>query len=208
MASRLSTVIAATPEADLAVVGAMAGQFESYILRGEVYRTVVVPASADGGGTGERPIQSSVGDVLARLHKLEAQSNLLTPAQKQELTEAQAQIGKTTDRLPSHYQALLLRETRARLNSLNWFLDDCSENGRECRVQYPFEIRNRQRIAEIGKALDESGAAALAAQLATVDQRLREMSKEGAFVWDAGVAPVYPHDEYWYLYALPVGPDP
>ena len=75
-------------------------------------------------------------------------------------------------------------------------------------MQYPFEIRNRQRIAEIGKALDESGAAALAAQLATVDQRLREMSKEGAFVWDAGVAPVYPHDEYWYLYGLPVGPDP
>ena len=208
MASRLSTVIAATPETDLAVVGAMAGQFESYILRGEVYRTVVVPASTVGGGTGERPVQSSGGDVLARLHKLEAQSNLLTEAQKQELTEAQAQIGKTAERLPSHFQALLLREARARLNSLNWFLDDCGENGRECRVQYPFEIRNRQRIAEIGKALDESGAAALAAQLATVDQRLREMSKEGAFVWDAGVAPVYPRDEYWYLYALPVGPDP
>ena len=56
MMSKLSTVIAATPETDLAVVGAMAGQFESYILRGEVYRTVVVPASADGGGSGERPV--------------------------------------------------------------------------------------------------------------------------------------------------------
>ena len=208
MASRLSTVVAARPETDLAVVGAMAGQFESYILRGEVYRTVAVQASADGGGTGERPVQSSVGDVLARLHKLEAQSNLLTEAQKQELTEAQAQIGKTAEHLPSHFQALLLREARARLNSLNWFLDDCSENGRECRVQYPFEIRNRQRIAEIGKALDSASAAALANPLAAIDQRLRGLSGGGEFVWEAAVAQVYPRDEYWYLYGLPVGPDP
>ena len=170
----------------------MAGQFESYILRGEVYRTVAVPASADGRGTGEHRIQSSVGDVLARLHKLEAQSALLTAAQKEALAEAKAQIEETTGRLPSHFQALLLREARARLNSLNWFLDDCSENRRECRVQYPFEIRNRQRIAEIGKALDAAGAAALATHLATIDQRLGSITGGGEFVWDAAVAQVYP----------------
>ncbi|MCY4412023.1 MAG: hypothetical protein OXC27_16340 [Caldilineaceae bacterium] len=208
MANILSTVIAAAPETDLAVVAAMAGQFESYIMRGEVYRTVVLPATADGGGTGESRIQSSVGDVLARLHKLTAQSALLTAVQKEGLTDAKTQIEEATDRLPSHYQALMLREARARLNSLNWYLDDCSENRRECRVQYPFEIRNRQRIAEIGKALDEAGAAALATQLATIDQRLGSLLGGGEFVWDAAVAQVYPREEYWYLYALPVGPDP
>lgn len=208
MATRLSTVIAATPETDLAVVEAMAAQFESYILQGEVYRTVVVPASVDGGAAGERPVQSSGGDVLARLHKLSAQAGLLTPAQKQVLAEAKAQIDRATERLPSHHQALLLREAKARLNSLNWFLDDCSENRRECRVQYPFEIRNRQRIAEIGKALDEANADALATQLATADQRLQGMLEGGEFVWEAAVANLYPRDEYWYLYALPVGPDP
>ena len=127
MATRLSTVIAATPETDLAVVVSMAEQFESYILRGEVYRTVVVPVSGDGGA-GERPVQSSCGDVLARLHKLTGQSDSLSSEQEQALAEARAQIDTATGRLPSHYQALLLREARARLNSLNWFLDDCSEN--------------------------------------------------------------------------------
>ena len=204
MATRLSTVIAAAPETDLAVIAAMAAQFESYILRGEVYRTVAVPASSHG----EERIQSSGGDLLARLHKLSAQSDLLTPAQKQALAEAGAQIKATTKRLPSHYQALLLREARARLNSLNWFLDDCQENRRECRVQYPFEIRNRQRIAEIGKALDAASAKALAAQLDAIDQRLRRLTGGGGFVWDASVAHVYPRSEYWYLYALPVGRDP
>ena len=207
MATRLSTVIAATPETDLAVVGAMAAQFESYILRGEVYRTVAMPASSQG----EERIQSSGGDLLARLHKLSAQSDALTPAQKQALSEARAQIEATTGRLPSHYQALLLREAKARLNSLNWFLDDCQENRRECRVQYPFEIRNRQRIAEIGKALEAASAKALATQLENIDQRLRRLTGVGAgdrFVWDASVAHVYPREEYWYLYTLPVGPDP
>lgn len=208
MASRLSTVVAAAPETDLAVVTAMAGQFESYIMRGEVYRTVVVPVSVDGGGSGERPVQSSCGDVLARLHKLAAQTDSLAAEQVQALAAARAQIETAVARLPSHYQALLLREAKARLNSLNWFLDDCSENRRECRVNYPFEIRNRQRIAEISKALDAESADALATQLTGVDQRLQGMVTGGDFVWETAVAHVYPREEYWYLYGLPVGPDP
>ena len=206
MANRLSTVIAAAPETDLAVVQAMAAQFESYIMRGEVYRTVVVPASADGGA-GERPVQSSCGDVLARLHKLAAQAGSLSGEQKQVLASAKAQIDTATGRLPSHYQALLLREARARLNSLNWFLDDCNENRRECRVQYPFEIRNRQRIAEIYKALEAGSADALATQVASIDQRLQSMLTSGEFIWETSVAHVYPREAYWYLYGLPAGPD-
>ena len=207
MASRLSTVIAAAPETDLAVVEAMAAQFESYIMRGEVYRTVVVPASAEGG-IGERPVQSSGGDVLARLHKLAAQSDSLSPEQKQALATAKTQIDTAAGRLPSHYRALLLREARARLNSLNWFLDDCNENRRECRVQYPFEIRNRQRIAEIHKALEANSADAVATQLASIDQQLQSMLTSGDFIWESSVAHVYPRQEYWYLYGLPAGPDP
>ena len=203
MASKLSTVIAAAPETDLAVVEAMAEQFESYILGGQVYRTVVVPTPGDRRGAAARPVQSSGGDVLARLHKLAAQSELLSREQAQRVAEARGAIEKATARLPSHYQALLLREARARLNSLNWFLDDCSENRRECRVQYPFEIRNRQRIAEIAKALEAENAGALATQVAAVDQRLQGMMTGGEFVWEAAVAHVYPREAYWYLYGLP-----
>ncbi len=203
MASKLSTVIAAAPETDLAVVEAMAEQFESYILGGQVYRTVVVPTPGDRRGAAARQVQSSGGDVLARLHKLAAQSELLSREQAQRVAEARGAIEKATARLPSHYQALLLREARARLNSLNWFLDDCSENRRECRVQYPFEIRNRQRIAEIAKALEAENAGALATQVAAVDQRLQGMMTGGEFVWEAAVAHVYPREAYWYLYGLP-----
>ena len=124
------------------------------------------------------------------------------------MADANARIEEVTARLPSHYQALLLREARARLNSLKWYMDDCQENRRECRVQYPFEIRNRQRIGEIGKAMDAAGARALAPQLEGIDLQLRRLTRGGEFVWDASVAHVYPDSEYWYLYVLPVGPDP
>ena len=204
MATKLSTVIAAAPETDLAVVAAMASQFESYIMRGEVYRTVAVTTASQV----EERVQSSSGDILGRLHKLTAQSDELTAEQKQTMADAKARIDEVTAQLPSHYQALLLREARARLNSLQWYLDDCQENRRECRVQYPFEIRNRQRIGEIGKALDAAGARALAPQLEGIDLRLRRLTRGGEFVWEASVAHVYPDSEYWYLYALPVGPDP
>ncbi len=153
MATKLSTVIAATPATDLAVVQAMAEQLDSYILRGEVYRTIALRTPLHG----EERMQSGGGDLLARLHKLSAQSDALSSAQKQALADAKAKIEETTGRLRVPYQALLLREAKARLNSLKWFLDDCQENRRECRVQYPFEIRNRQRVAEIGKALDAEG---------------------------------------------------
>ncbi|MDE0180927.1 MAG: hypothetical protein OXL39_06250 [Caldilineaceae bacterium] len=204
MAAKLSTVIAAAPETDLAVVVAMASQFESYIMRGEVYRTVAVKAASQV----EERVQSSSGDILGRLHKLTAQLDELSSEQKQTMADAKARIDEVTARLPSHYQALLLREARARLNSLQWYLDDCQENRRECRVQYPFEIRNRQRIGEIGKAMDAAGARALAPQLEGIDLRLRRLTRGGEFVWESSVAHVYPDSEYWYLYVLPVGPDP
>ena len=129
--------------------------------------------------------------MLARLHKLAAQSDSLSPEQKQALATARTQIDTATGRLPSHYQALLLREARARLNSLNWFLDDCNENRRECRVQYPFEIRNRQRIAEICKALEANSADAVATQVASIDQQLQSMLTSGDFIWESSVAHVY-----------------
>ena len=206
MTTRLSTVIAAPPATDLAVVQEMAAQLDEYIARGDVYRTIALRTP-----WGEERVQSSGGDLLTRLHKLSAQSDALTNSQRQALADARAQIADTTGRLLVPYRALLLREAKARLNSLNWFLDDCEENRRTCRVQYPFEIRNRQRLAEIGKALEAEGGTEqnagerLRAQFTAIDQRLRALTGESEFVWDASVARVYPRSEYWYLYALPLG---
>lgn len=200
MATKLSTVVAASPAADLVVVQEMAEQLEEYIQAGEVYRTIAVDTPE-----GEERVQTSGGDLLARLHKLTAQAGQLSADQQQALVAAQSRIEQTCGRQSQQFQELLLREAKARLNSLRWFLDDCSDNRRECRVQYPFEIRNRQRIAEIRKALDAEMDQQLADGVASIDKRLQSLISGNEFVWDRAVADVYPRREYWYLYGLPVG---
>lgn len=198
MSTQLSTTVAATPAEDMAVVREMANELQDYLMGEEVYRTLVVVTSQ-----GEERIQSSCGDLLARLHKLDGQSKLLSQAQRDELVSIRRRMDATTKAMQSRYQVLMERETRARLNSLQWYLDDCEEDPKSCRVQYPFEIRNRQRIAELSKAQGDKLPADIQSETAAIDRRLRDMTASADFVWDRRVADVYPRGEYWYLYALP-----
>lgn len=198
MADTLSTTVAATPVEDLAVVREMANELQDYLLGDEVYYTLVVVTSQ-----GEERIQSSCGDLLARLHKLAGQSKLLSPAQRDELSSIHRRIDATTKTMEVRYHGLIIREVRARLNSLQWYLDDCDEDRRQCRVQYPFEIRNRQRIDELVKVLGDKQPPEIQAETAAIDRRLREATVSADFVWDKRVKEVYPREEYWYLYVLP-----
>lgn len=198
MAAKLSTTVAATPAEDLAVVREMANELQDHLLGNDVYRTLVVVTAQ-----GEERIQSSCGDLLGRLRKLDGQSRLLSAAQKDELTSIRRRIDATINSMQSRFHSLLEREMRARLNSLQWYLDDCDEDRRQCRVQYPFEIRNRERIAEMAKALGDRLPSDIQAEIAGVDNRLREMTAGADFVWDTRVKEVYPKADYWYLYALP-----
>ncbi len=198
--AKLSTTVAAEPAVDLAVVREMANELQDYVMSDEVYRTLVVRSHR-----GEERVQSSGGDLLARLHKLQAQRDELSPDQQRELEEVRRRIDSTLQDFRVRFHALLEREAKARLNSLKWYLDDCQEDHRQCRIQYPFEIRNRQRIAEIWKVLADSPPAGLKEQIDSIDRRLRGLAGSSGFVWDDRVQHVYPRDEYWYLYASPAG---
>ena len=197
MSSRLSTTVEATPAEDIAVAREMANELQDYLLGTEVYYTLVVVTAQ-----GEERIQSSCGDLLTRLHRLEGQSKLLTPAQREELVAIRRRIDATTKTMVVRYNALMEREARARLNSLQWYLDDCDEDPKACRTQYPFEIRNRQRIAELAKALGDKLPADIQSETTAIDRRLLEMTASADFVWDRRVKDVYPREEYWYLYVL------
>lgn len=198
MSTRISTTVAATPAEDMAVVREMTNELQDYLLGDEVYHTLIVVTAQ-----GEERIQSSCGDLLARLRKLDGQNKLLSQAQRDELVSIRRRMEATTKAMQSRYHALIQREMHARLNSLSWYLDDCEEDPRQCRVQYPFEIRNRQRIAEMAKVLGDALPSDIQTETAAIDRRLRDMTVSAEFVWDRRVKDVYPREEYWYLYALP-----
>mgnify|MGYP003382309854 FL=1 len=95
------------------------------------------------------------------------------------------------------------RELKTRIDSLNWFLDDVMGDPKRARADYPYEIRNRQRIDAIAAELGDDLAPALKSELRRVDDRIRLIVRPSDFVWDASLAPIFPRDRFWYLYTTP-----
>jgi hypothetical protein len=190
-----STVLVEDPSIDLEIVEGMIPELEDYIIKDDVYRTVILPTSA-----GDQNIRMTGGDLLARLHRLNGERDALTPGQQQRLDAAQRQADEIIRSLKTRFNQRLQREMKARLDSLRWFFDDCGGDRQRCRVEFPFEMRNRQRIEEILKQLGKDLPEDLAALLRRIDKRIREFAQPGGFIWTPRVEKVYPREPYWYLY--------
>ena len=193
-----STVLVEDPSTDLEIVEGMIPVLEDYIIKDDVYRTVILPTSA-----GDQNIRMTGGDLLARLHRLNGERGDLNAAQQQRLDAAQGKADEIIRSLKTRFNQRLLREMKARLDSLRWFFDDCGGDRQRCRVEYPFEMRNRQRIEEILKQTGKDVPADLMALLSRVDKRIREFGVPGGFIWTPRVEKVYPREPYWYLYLSP-----
>jgi hypothetical protein len=194
-----STVLVEDPSIDLEIVEGMVPELEDYIIKDDVYRTVILPTSS-----GDRNIRMTGGDLLARLHRLNGERDILSPDQARRLDAAQQQADATIKSLKTRFNQRLARETKARLDTLRWFFDDCGADPQRCRVEYPFEIRNRQRIEEILKQLGKGGLPQdLAALLARTDKRIQALTRPSGFIWSPRVEKVYPREPYWYLYMTP-----
>ena len=191
-------VMAEDPAADLATLEAMTEELEDYIIKDELYRTVRVHLP-----TGDQMIQMSGGDLLTRIFRLSAERDKLTPEQQQRFDAARSAAEKTIYSLRTRFHQRLEREIKARLDSLNWFLDDCSSDPARCRGEYPFEARNRQRIDAIVQELGADLPAELKSQIARIDDRIRLIVKPAGFAWDARLEPVFPRNRFWYLYVSP-----
>lgn len=197
--SRASYLLAEDPAIDLAVVAAEIDVLEDYIIKEEVYRTVIT--STPGG---DRNLQMTGGDLLARLYRLQQQRASLTDAQRDRLDGLQSASDATIKSLRTRFRGLAEREIKTRLNSIVWFLDDCASDQKRCRTEFPFEIRNRQRVEELLKEFDSGGIdEKLATMLKSVDQRIRMSTRASEFVWDEQLKEAFPKSPYWYLYVLP-----
>jgi len=193
-----SYLLAADPAVDLAVVTEMAHELQTYIVNDDLYRTVVVRTPA-----GEQRIRMTGGDLLARLYRLQHDRTNLTPEQQAQLDAVQSSVDDTIYSLRTRFHERLQRELSTRLNSLSWFLDDCNKDRQRCRVDFPFEIRNRQRIEEILKELDANLDDEMRTRLQQVDQRIRRVARSSGFIWDERLQHIFPQHPYWYLYMSP-----
>ncbi len=196
--SQSSHVLAADPAVDLAIVQAMVDELEEYIIKDDLYRTVFARTPR-----GDEKLTMTGGDLLTRLHRLQGDRESLSPEQQAALDVVQSQADSVIYSLNTRFNQRLARELKARLDSLQWFLDECAEDRRRCRTNYPFEIRNRQRIEEILKRIGDDLTDAQRARLREIDRRIEQGTTGRDFVWDENLQSVFPSDRYWYLYRLP-----
>ncbi len=146
--SKSNYVMAEDPTVDLAVLDAETAELEAYIVKDELYRTVQVQTP---GGT--QMIQMSGGDLLTRINRLSAESDQLTLDLRTHF-DCHAPAGRADNLQPANPLSSVAQpgsQSAARQPQL--------VPGRQCRrsqtarSEYPFEIRNRQRIEVILQAL-------------------------------------------------------
>lgn len=195
---RSSYLLAEEPAVDLAALRVMANELEPYLIDDTLYRTVTIQQR-----DGNLNLQMTGADLLTRLHRLHGEYALLQLAEQREFVMLQETVTATITALQGRFRQRLAREIKARLNSLRWFLDDCAENPVRCHIEFPFEMRNRQRIEEalkmVGAELDET----IAAMLLDVDTQIRRVALPAPFLWAERLQPIFPADPYWYLYRRP-----
>lgn len=196
--SQISHVLAEIPEIDLAVLAAEIEELEEYIVKGEVYRTLRVPTPS-----GVQQVQMSGGDVLTRLFRLEGERASLPVEQRSRVRDLALQARSTIYSLRTRFHDLLKREIKARIDSLNWFLDDVLGDPKRARTEYPYEIRNRQRIAVMVDELAENFTPELKGELKRVDERIRLIVQPASFAWDSRLESIFPRERFWYLYVSP-----
>ena len=192
-----SHVFAETPTVDLEIAQAMVEELEEYIIKDDLYRTLIVRTS-----TGEVRLQMTGGDLLTRLHRLNHERERLTAGQQQQFDTVSQRAETIIYSLKSRFNNRLQREMKARLDTLRWFLDESVGERGQARANYPYEIRNRQRVEEIVKRLGAGLSTELTEQLTQVDHRLRMLTTGSEFIWDPALKDVFPQHPYWYLYAI------
>lgn len=193
-----SILKAETPGIDLVIAEAMTAELEDYIVKDDVYRTVIVRTAE-----GDLNLRMTGGDLLARFHRLQGETAVLSPGEQQRLAAAQQQADATIYSLKTRFHQRLQREMKARLETLRWYLDELDDDKQAGAGNFPFEMRNRQRVEEIVKRLANDATEELVTQLRQIDKRIRMVARPAGFTWDPRVQHIYPQDRYWYLYMRP-----
>jgi hypothetical protein len=198
VSSKPSYLLAEDPEVDLKIAEAMAQELENYLVKDDLYRTVIVRIPGR-----DQSLKMTGGDLLTRLHRLRAISDQATPELQARLDAVEQAARATIYSLRTRFHDRLKREIKARVDSLKWFLDDCAQDPRRCRAEFPFEMRNRQRIEEALRELGDEVPEDLKSALRSIDQRIRTITQPSDFIWDERLKAAFPRQPYWYLYVSP-----
>ncbi len=184
---------------DLAVIETMVSELEVYLKSDTLYwqMTPAIPISPPAP-------MLTLGGFLIRVHRLDGQQGKLEQVELGRLSVVRKSFQALTQEWSAHTEKHIRRELQSRLNSWQWFVDDCRAEKRSCITYYATEAELRtliEHIVEFGLCfgnLDD-----LRARLRRLDAQFMRWFKPGSFVWRSDLEQVYPQEHFWWLYGLP-----
>ncbi len=178
-------------ERDVRVLAAMASSLTPYLYEDEMY----------GYLAGNLP-KLTLGGLLLRLHRLSCLEHALSVEQQTLLHDARINFEAERANWAVHYENKIVRELRARIEALEFFVRECEEDPLPCAANYPVQAEKRTMIHHL---LEESSEHEILeddirARVRQLDQKLRALLREGLFISDEVLKPAYPAEPFWWLY--------
>lgn len=154
-------------------------ELQAYLLSNELY-----------WGLGCGVPRLTLGNILFALHRLAV-------AEPAEARETRQKVDAFKAQWRVAWEAKIARETESRLRLWMQFLQEQEHDEQRSRAHYAAAVRERAILQLLLKEFPEVSKQAA---LADLDRRLRAKFLPGEFVWEAIYLPVFPADEFWFLY--------
>lgn len=180
----------------------MVNDLETHVRSDDVYSTPMLGLTMtySGGPT------TTVGGVLASLHRINSLIDQLTPEQRERLANAIHEHDRVASEWHEHYAQKMRKEAHSRLSLISAFLNDYHEDAAAAVSQYGPETTHRTIIHALVQQMQRMNESdeKLITDIEHVDGQLEEILEPAPFLWDNQLKNVYGEKEYWWLYHKPL----
>lgn len=186
-------------EYELAVVKAMVDELEQYLKSDLLYWQLSPAARIQPA-----PPMLTIGGYLFRAHRLREAADILSSVRRDDLLQVEQRFASITTEWRAAAESRVNREISARMNSWQWFVEDCLQRKRSCITYYATEAELRTILELLqGSFLTVKGMDVHGKRLADLDRQFKLRFKAGDFVWRSSLEAFYPVRRFWWLYGRP-----
>jgi hypothetical protein len=187
------------PDFKLSLLELQLEEFEAYLLSSQLYWPLSMHKSA-----GAESLRLTTGNLFLNINDISAGLEQLSEVQKQDFYTLMNVWNRMHRTWLSTMQKKALLELSSRINLWSAYLIELKDN-KNLAEHYKVEIRNRvicSLLAELTGNISETTS--IYREITLLDQQLNQMFQQGPFIWAEYLKEIYPKDEFWFLYGLPI----
>jgi hypothetical protein len=184
-------------EYNLALLKEIMEEFEGYLLS----EVLFWPLSRKSYENIPFP-QLSLGTLQLTLDELSAQRATMDPDQEGQFQILLGECEKSFRRWRVVIEKKAAREAALRKNLWRAYLQDVEEEP-DALLEYAYQVRNRVLISKLEALSGSSNSTLETKGFDEIDEKLLVDASPDEFIWDEKLKPIYPFEEFPFLYLKP-----